>query len=87
MTTFWMRADGTLILATSDSKAEPPDAVASTEIAPESGRQTWDFNAQKWNPLPPAPPDRNSLLDTAISGATTLAALKTALLGKITARP
>ena len=51
MTTFWIRADGTLILTTSDPDAEPPDAATSTEVAPESGRQVWD--GAKWGPVPP----------------------------------
>lgn len=86
MTTFWIRTDGTLIRATSDSEAEPSDAVTSTETAPESGKQIWDFNAQRWKPLPPPPSSRNSVLDAAIGGATTLEALKAALLGKLEAR-
>lgn len=54
MTTFWIRADGTIIHATSDPDARPPDAETSTEIAPESGEQIWDFTTGVWNP-PPAP--------------------------------
>ncbi len=43
MTTFWIDADGRLILATSDPEASPDDAVSSTEIPPDSPRhQTWN---------------------------------------------
>lgn len=55
-TTFWIAADGTIIRATSDPAASPPGAVTSTEIAPESGKQTWNFGTGAWN-APPAPPD------------------------------
>lgn len=86
MTTVWIRADGTQIHSTSDPAAEPPGAATSTEIAPESGKQVWNFTSKTWKPLPPPPPSPNSLLDTAIGAATTLGALKAVLLGKIEAR-
>lgn len=84
MTTFWIDAQGTLLRATSDPNAQPPDAVTSTEIAPESGKQKW--NGTGWNPAPPPPPDPDIALDAAINGAASLTALKAALRGKIAAR-
>ena len=56
MTTFWIDGAGDLIRATSDPDAQPPGAVTSTEIAPESGKQKW--NGTGWDPLPPAPKPR-----------------------------
>ena len=53
MTTFWIDNVGSFIRATSDPTAQPPGAVTSTEIAPESGKQKW--NGTDWDSLPPVP--------------------------------
>lgn len=52
MTTFHIDKDGKLLRATSDPKARVPGAVLKTEIAPQSGKQTW--LGDRWSDPPPA---------------------------------
>ena len=54
MTTFHIDVDGKVLVATSDPDAVIPGAVIKTDIAPASGRDTWD--GEKWLPAPPLPP-------------------------------
>lgn len=58
MTTFWFDIDGKVLRATSLKNPDPPieDAVGSTDIAPESGRQIWNKTTKKWGPIPKMPP-------------------------------
>lgn len=53
MTKFWVRADGRYLRSTDDSRTSFPGAVEGITVAPESGRQVWDFTARAWGPVPP----------------------------------
>lgn len=89
MTIFWIDNQGAILKATSDDGQRPTNSTAikvPPNPAPKSGKQIWNFISKTWNSLPPPPPSRNSVLDTAIDGASTLAALKAVLRGSIVAR-
>ena len=81
MTIAWVDPnDGRVLRTAADDSAPPrPDAVAVSP-APESGKQIWDFASKTWGPVPSPPPSKDETLVVELQAATTLPALKAALI-------
>ena len=84
MTIFWVDDTGVVLVATSDNGKGPPGATPVT-VAPEDGRQIWDFAQKKWGPKPPPKPDPKDELVKAAKAANSIAELKIVLIDAIKA--